>query len=70
MGQPANSAATVLVADAGRWRWSLSGFGAIWLVGYSLALALLVLVEFIGVERNGSQTCWLETAGDGFTTSD
>jgi rod shape determining protein RodA len=24
-------------------------------VGYSLALALLVLVEFIGVERNGSQ---------------
>jgi rod shape determining protein RodA len=23
-------------------------------VGYSLALALLVLVEFIGVERNGS----------------
>jgi rod shape determining protein RodA len=28
-------------------------------VGYSLALALLVLVEFIGVERNGSQR-WLD----------
>ena len=28
-------------------------------IGYSLALALLVLVEFIGVERNGSQR-WLD----------